>query len=181
MLRKKIYLGVSVRCSMKKVSNILILILFVIAFYACRKYPEDRKLSLNSPYKRLTKHPWKLVSIDINGADSTDKSWPVWSSPGNGPVAPFNLNGLELTFGAKKADDPTDYSLNDDPSWYWYFSNHKKELRIQIVADGEIRGTSMLPYGTNRNWKILKLTDNDLFLEITDDAPKHVTIKFVKK
>jgi hypothetical protein len=162
---------------MKKVSNILIL--FVIVFCTCRKYPEDGKLSLSTSYQRLTKHPWKLININIDGADSTNKSWPVGSSPANGPVAFFNLNGFELTFGAKKADDPTDYSLNDaGPSWWWYFANHKKELRIQMAAAD---GTSMLPYGTNRNWKILKLTDDDLFLEITGDAPKHVTIKFSKQ
>ncbi len=158
---------------MKKVSNILILILFVIVFCACRKYPDDGKLSLNTPYDRLRKHSWKLIDINIDGADSTNKSWPAL-----GPTASFNLNGFELTFGAKKADDPTDYSLNDGgPFWYWYFANHKKELRISMV----IGFTSMLPYEDNRNWKILKLTDDDLFLEITGDAPKHVTIKFVKK
>ena len=51
--------------------KIILIISILFSFYACKKYPDDHKISLQSAKKRLREHDWHLSKLFVNGEDST--------------------------------------------------------------------------------------------------------------
>ncbi len=55
---------------MKQLTKTILLLLILIGFVSCHKYPEDPFISLRTPFKRITKHRWILNNYTVNGVDS---------------------------------------------------------------------------------------------------------------
>jgi hypothetical protein len=55
---------------MTRIFKQLIILIILIGFVSCHKYPDDPFISLRTPFKRITKHQWILNNYTVNGVDS---------------------------------------------------------------------------------------------------------------
>ncbi|MCA6364245.1 MAG: hypothetical protein IM638_14500 [Bacteroidetes bacterium] len=124
----------------------------LLTFSSCGKYEEGPGLSLIPKEVRL-EELWKLEKYSREGIDKTDSA--------------FHYLGYnyQLRFSDVNDGDYTEYlqecaGCSDQLSWTgkWRFENDKEEILLQ--PNGR-------EYG-DRRFKILRLTQNDLYLECTN-------------
>lgn len=159
---------------MRQFALIAISCLLLLTLSMCKKYPEDRKISLKSPLKRISAHPWKISKIQINGADSTYHSF---SMPDKNI---FNIILANTVFDFKNSKsiysspDHTNYDFiwenppfNSDNK-IWYTENKKKNISFII---GLVNNESILHINPNNNsWEIKKLTSTEFHVELEEKS-----------
>lgn len=154
-----------------------------LLFFGCKKYPEDHKITFVKPFKRITAHPWKIGYIEINGVDKTHFGFDM-------PNA--NKYGIDLTqylyrFTTAKIEDTNSKDIflfewvnapYHSDSNRWRFMDHKKNLSFAIGNYGyqNLLGIQ----NAIGNWKIVKLTDSDLIVSISDENGGNYKINFIK-
>ena len=171
---------------------LLYILILCALFFACKRYEHDDHLSLSKPFKRLTKHSWRIIRIEIDGIDSTYRAFSITSQDFDTSykctldLPSVVFANVEFTFEdvvkgesdfAKSYDFKTNskdlaislgYNFyNDEEHLGLYFSNPTKYCRDYLPC--------------NDLWKIEKLTKKDLW--ISNDKyrfNKRILIKFEK-
>jgi hypothetical protein len=115
-----------------------IYLIALVMLLGCKKYSEDRFISLKKPESRLTGHSssdlqsqnWKLVSYKINGAENINLFQPPASATGNAHYPPV------VTFMKDKTEQS--YSCGPYGSGRWYLNKSEKKsiLHIRLESGG---------------------------------------------
>ena len=147
---------------MNRVFNILIILVLVMLFTACKKYPQNF-LIFKSPQKVLV--GGYLNAYTVNGMDSM----PMWDAIYSDPTT--YSNGYCPGLKAKNININNDYS--DKNGFYissvigsgtWKFYNNKKYLHVNFNMNiNNYCNVTVVPkynlfLTSNGDWKILKLT-----------------------
>jgi hypothetical protein len=138
---------------MKKII-LFVIVAFLFTSNGCKKYEEGPWLSLRSAKRRL-EHKRKIVSYQIDNVEEINTLHNAY----------INF----YTYDNHSKDGPTiAYFNNDSITKYgsYYFADHNKILKLNF-HDGE-DSMSVEPFlinSTYKEWTILRLTYNDLWLE----------------
>lgn len=132
----------------------LVLILFVcsLALSSCKKYDEGPSLSLLSKKQRLT-GKWELASFFLNGNEITIT---------NKTDININKNG---TFSTSMLIGTNTFSNNGN----WAFSDDHEMLLLTYSAQ------------STESWKIMRLSNKQLFIEMTQSGGSVMRYEYVKK
>jgi hypothetical protein len=125
---------------------------FILTFSSCGKYEEGPGFSLVSKEIRL-EELWKLEKYMHDGVDKTDSAFHYLG---------YNYH---LRFSDVNDGDYTDYAqecegCTDQLSWTgkWRFENDKEDVVLE--PNGYVQ--------SERRYRILRLTKDDLFMEFTN-------------
>ena len=132
---------------------LLISLILVITFSpSCKKYDEGPSLSLLSKKQRLT-GKWEVASFFFNGEELQLINKEEMTVNKNGTFSRTILIGTN--------------SFNNDGNWA--FSEDKKELILTYNSN------------TTENWIIKRLSNKQLFIEITQTTGTLIRYEYVKK
>lgn len=156
---------------------ILYICLLSIVFGGCKKYPEDHKISLRTPLKRLTKHNWKLEKLYINDIDSSMREY------GGGATPTYNFKDKIMGLSNEKPESTSKYYLVSQttygfPIYGWRFDTNKKESLV--FSDGNSGQNQVFRANGNAVWEIVKLTKEELILKTEDNGKIH-RVEFIKE
>ncbi|MBL7912396.1 MAG: hypothetical protein JNJ41_15150 [Bacteroidia bacterium] len=114
--------------------NKIYILFFIIglSYTSCKKFPEDKSISLNTVKDRLTGN-WKFESIIFNGQDVTAKY-------NDSIVQPLILNDIILSFSFnRKSSLSANSKVNDLVDNHGYINLHfeidKKKISFKNVVD----------------------------------------------
>lgn len=130
----------------KIILNAWLLVVCVLSFTTCKKYPEDENIQLRTVRKRISL-PWKLNKLIVDGVDSTEilLSFFKISSPGY-----LVLDCVKPKIGQN--DNKFGVFVNGE--WrgdcYFKFIDDKNKLFLT--------STRALFYSSNAEWNIKKLS-----------------------
>ena|ERR1700746_1574667 len=143
--------------------------IFFITIAACKKYPDGPLISFDTKETRLCKN-WDVVYFSINGYDSTTylRSQPFYGT---------------FEFDRPEGDNPGRFIYNALDHHYagggsWGFSDNKKNVSVSCFVDNSSFTGNIGPYrAKNVNWKIMRLSEKDLWLKTTYNG-KEYFVKF---
>ena len=169
----------------------ILLFAFLIALWACKKYPEDEARSRERVIKRLTEKSWAIKEFLIDGTDYIDSTMIGISDIGQDT---FSWNFLNSSFTFNKIKHDLHFREKDLGSGHlslskmtctdpyisspstnginWSFYSHKKEINLiagysyQYLSKGNWTGITFFPE-MNGYWTIKKLTETEFILENT--------------
>ena len=144
---------------MKRIGSyfFILAVVFSVAFFSCKKYPEGPSFSLITKKERLS-NSWKIQQYKFNGADSTTF------------VKNFLLNNYKLAI-SKNGDYSISYnvvigiiSIPFTEAGNWVFSSDKKNVIFTKES-----GNTTATVGTNSNCEILKLKETELWAKFSQN------------
>lgn len=172
-------------------------LILILGFSACKKYPEDGKLSLHSVRYRLTKHKWILDKYTVNDKDSSSHTYSYIQKITNRTIY-LKMENARLSFQTTK---PNGYNssligsfniTNDYSNDSMYISGgvgsgfdwtiHDKKIIIKIKDFYKIHNSSsplLNQINENNEWDIRKLTDKEFIIETHSYNGKKLNLKFI--
>jgi len=146
-----------------------LLIILLISFVSCRKYPEDNLISFTTPFKRVTSHSWKVSYFGVDYKDSTLQTYFSYHAGGA-----YQLGGTKLLFYSYYINPENTYRMDENGvySGFWHFFHNNKYIEIYTNRiDGAVKHIQ------NYQWKILKLTNTEFRISTVYNG-KHYEIHF---
>lgn len=156
-------------------SGLLFLSLLLICLIACKKYPQGgwshnaKKHLYGSLFSGYGK-TWRLVLYEVNGIDSTS-----YISPGNSSTS---FGNRDIIFNNNYGDDDKmtgvtpvfsyDISLGKKVSTF-SFAPQSRSNTSQCKSVGKCEREIFRPKRISIEWKVLKLTDEELIISATDE------------
>ena len=153
-------------------TKFLLLVVIIITITACRKYPEGGLYFLTNMTKKIAGE-YKFSHYYIDGVDSVDYFF------NNDYVAYLELSGRDGNLPNRihfyyRYNNNNSHSNNfgtNDYSWGWNNKN-KTEIYIYLsdfsgrsVSSDTVINCGPFSSNTKSNWNILKLKDNELYIE----------------
>lgn len=153
----------------------------------CKKYPDDKRRSFKSPEKRIL-HKWILKQFTVNGGDSTLK---YYKAAYQNDSLHWKLGGSSVEFKESndKSDPPYHYVISTlsgtlKCDLQWSFTEKKNRLSFQPY----LKSPKGAPYyfiflfpcisGGNGVWDIIRLDNEEMVLELTNNAKKRLKVRF---
>ncbi len=167
---------------MRKCYLILIyLFAFGSLFNSC-KYKENDRLSFDAVKHKLSKAPWHLKRLLINGEDITiqhiQKFNPVFDSPERFVLTIKKFSGNSTT---------ANLTLPDGTAFQTLTIGFEHNQRKKITIPGPIKGTYTYPpyvfifyVDGTYEWEIRKLTNKEFFVEVTDSNNDRVRVELIR-
>jgi hypothetical protein len=140
-----------------KLSHTCVLVILVVVFFnSCKKYPEGPKFSLLRPEKRIY-GTWELEKYVVNDFDSTN-----YLPPCNAIYSPEGVNNNYCYRFIRGKNN----IKGSDGNGAYIFENDKEELVISYsVYNAPLNYPNIIgPTGTVYNWEIRKLTNKELWI-----------------
>lgn len=177
-------------------NKILFLFVYIISFTACKKYPEDGKLSWHKPEKRL-EGSWTLKEFYIDEKDSLYHIYKYYEQ-GMYDTANWILNDAKLNFSFPEKGSTyyprrcsftlKNYSLlnmqgqpmllGNEGNWSFY--NKKRKLSFETTMKCYSSYIPVFGHQVSSSWEIRKLTEHDLIIEVISNDNKKIRLKFLK-
>lgn len=159
---------------MKKVFKTALILITLVGFVSCHKYPEDNVfIESKSPEKRIV-GTWSLTKYYINGADFTDflfNQYIGFGICGYNSSPPFYQYGnLDFVISKPAPYGVFNYNvLNTGAGGWFYFENKKNDLKMYFGALCSLNNKLLYaPIKGNPNidpipfWQIRELTNKSL-------------------
>ena len=182
---------------LKTITILFILSLFtLISLTTCKKYPQDGKLSFETPDKRIRRQPWVLTSCLVDGIDVTNTEKLYTEDPLTyKDTIIYTLLDATLEFKYYKARNTNGQIEKNYDSYFFIkniikrryaqvgaystykFNNYKKQLSFGTNVPKPTKFALLYNY-TNEPWTIKKLTKKDLIIETTNSTGNKVTVTF---
>ena len=137
---------------------IVYILLSIFIMSACGKYDEGPDFSLKTKKSRLH-GDWELKAAFINGSLQTSTNYIKYN---------FSKDGY---FGLTVMDNSSGQYLNIQDGT-WEFIDKKEFLRLKYLSNGQV--VQLV------EWKLLRLTNKDFFVEYEDNADK-IRMEFKKQ
>ncbi len=187
-----------------KFNILLVISLFaIVSLTTCKKYPQDKKLSFETPDRRV-RRIWTLTECLVDGDDVTDKEYTLnygLSNPLDTVIYKLSESTLEFQY----------YSTRNNPQHSrekihsclfavrsilkhnyiiptagdrYSFNNHKCEITFDTNDKKNAGGNyyysdfPLLFNYTNEPWTIKKLTKTAFIIETTNDIGNKIRVTF---
>lgn len=157
-----------------RLPTIYYILISIILFSACKKYPENDRMYLKPIKQRLENYTWKLTMLSINDADST-LAHVHRMLPASTQASDFQLH-IDDGFGI--SDLSTTASANvSAPDFGMRLENHKKGIYIEFSKYS--KSVCLLWVPESRIWDIRKLTNKEFIIQ-TNYNNNEVRFEFKK-
>lgn len=129
-----------------KIKHFIIFFLLGLLFWDCKKYPEDKSISLK-PSKDRLEGEWQIEKIEVNGDDVGYKY--------NDSLAPLNFKDYKLWFVfGWRLDTPSSFGEEAD----LLIINKSSKNKSDAVNDAEVSG---LAFGFDSKKRVLSTFSSD--------------------
>ncbi len=186
---------------MKALQLLILFSIIVLSFTTCRKYPQDGKISFETPDKRL-RRVWTLTECLVDGDDVTDKKYTLIYDPMN-PIdtVVYTLKDATLEFSYYKTrvngkiekvytcgfnikniikhkyvipSAGIDYDFSNFKRKITFDTNDKKASGIGIYYSD----FPLLFNYTNEPWTIKELIKTKFIIETTNSTGNKIKVTF---
>ena len=189
---------------LKTITILFILSLFtLISLTTCKKYPQDDKLSFETPDKRIRRQAWVLTSCLVDGIDVTDKEYTQIYNPLE-PIdtVDYVLRNATLEFQYSKTRNSNGkmeknytvlfairniirhHYIVPTAGLRYEFNNYKRQVLFD-TNDKKKSGNGiyysdfpLLFNYTNEPWTIKKLIKTELIIETINSDGNKVKVTF---
>jgi hypothetical protein len=151
-----------------KNKSIIVLFVYLLTLQSCKKYPEDKFISLRSPGKRLERFTWKIKEIRLDGN--------LINSKYNDSLHVGGIEMLEFTFTESEENGNncsivcpgnnsfhlyTNYSFGKDNKGFYFSEFGNSHDSLERIDEKILNNILRI----KKSWTILKLYTSEFKIE----------------